>query len=44
MSNQEAGTMAQTANDALELTHRVDHAPPPLSDILPSDAKSIRTE
>jgi len=42
MSNQEVGTIAQTANGALELAHRVDHAPPPLSDIFPSGAKSIR--
>ncbi len=42
MSNQEAGTMAQTASCAFESTHRVDHAPPPLSDIFPSGAKSIR--
>jgi len=44
MSNQEARTMAHTANDALVSAYRVDHTPPPLSDILPSDAKPIRTD
>ncbi len=43
MSNQEAGTMAETANGALEPAHRVPHAPPPLSDIVPSDATLIHT-
>jgi len=43
MSNQEARTMAEIANGALESAHRVDHALPPFSDIFPSDAKSIRT-
>src|SRR6476661_4352056 len=44
MSNQEARTMAHTANGALVSAYRVDHTPPPLSDILPSDAKPIRTD
>ena len=43
MSNLKARTMARSANGALEPTHRVDHAPPPLSDIFPSDGKPIRT-
>jgi TorA maturation chaperone TorD len=43
MSNQEARTMAQIANGARESAHRVHHAPAPLSDIFPSDAKSMRT-
>lgn len=42
MSNQEAGIMAQTADDALELTQGPDHVLPPLSDIVPGGAKSIR--
>ena len=36
--------MAHTANGALVSAYRVDHTPPPLSDILPSDAKPIRTD
>ena len=44
MSNQEARTMAHAANGALVSAYRVDHTPPPLSDILPSDAKPIRTD
>ena len=44
MSNHEAGTMAETANRALEPARRVAHTPPQLSDIVPSDAKSIRTD
>jgi TorA maturation chaperone TorD len=44
MSNLEARTMAHRANDALEPTHGVDRAPPPLSDIFPSDGKPIRTD
>jgi TorA maturation chaperone TorD len=43
MSNQEARTIARTANGVLVSAHRVNRAPPPLSDIFPSDAKSIRT-
>ena len=44
MSNQEARTMALTANGALEPARRVDHTPPQLSDIFPGDAKPIRTD
>lgn len=43
MSNQEAGTRAETAKGAFEPAHSVPSAPPPPSDIFPSDAKSIRT-
>jgi TorA maturation chaperone TorD len=39
MSDQEAKTMTQTANGALEPARGVDHTRPQLSDISPSDAK-----
>jgi TorA maturation chaperone TorD len=35
--------MAQTANGVLVSAHRINHAPPPFSDIFPSDARSICT-